>query len=164
MKRVLGFVRLDSGQSMAETALFLPMLVFGLIGGADLARAYALQMAVQNGARAGAESYAVGFAPTYAQTITRTLDELQRTPGMRWNCVIPASPPNANYCHDAAAPGDVIVTVQTASAQPCASPPPIDDPCFVSVEVKYTFRTVVAWPLVPNVANFDRTTTMRTFY
>src|SRR5438093_12006470 len=53
----------DLGQSMVELALLLPVLVFGLIGGADLARAFALQLSVQNGARAGAEAYAVNQSP-----------------------------------------------------------------------------------------------------
>ena len=59
MKRRFVFARLDAGQSMVELALLLPVIAVGLIGAADLARAFALQMAVQNGARAGAEAYAI---------------------------------------------------------------------------------------------------------
>jgi len=44
------------------------------------------------------------------------------------------------------------------------SPPTVDDPCFVTVEITYTFRTLIPWPLIPNTANFDRSTTMRLFY
>ena len=54
MKKFLRFVRGDRGQSIVELALALPILVFLLIGGADLARAFAIQIAVQNGARAAA--------------------------------------------------------------------------------------------------------------
>ena len=57
-------LREDVGQSIVELSLMLPLLVFGLIGGADLARAFAIQLAVQNGARAGAESYAIDSTPT----------------------------------------------------------------------------------------------------
>src|SRR5439155_726664 len=49
----------DLGQSMVELALLLPVLVFGLICGADLARAYALQLAVQNGGPAGERAQAL---------------------------------------------------------------------------------------------------------
>lgn len=71
----------DRGQSMVELALTLPILVFTLIGGADLARAYAIQLAVQNGARAGAEAAAVNQAPTATSIVLRTRDEMARTPG-----------------------------------------------------------------------------------
>src|SRR5437899_11189633 len=70
---------------MVELALLLPILVFGLIGAADLARAFALQLAIQNGARAGAEAYAINFTPTRALAIQRAMDEMSRTPGMATN-------------------------------------------------------------------------------
>ena len=154
------FFRHEVGQSLVELALLLPVLAVALIGAADLARGYALQMAVQNGARAGAESYAVGFTPTAAGTIARSLDEMDRTPGMRWNCLT-----SGNSCHDSSAPGDVVLTVkQSDGTSDCISPPSVATPCFVTVQVKYTFRTIAPWPLVPNIATFDRSTTMRTFY
>jgi Flp pilus assembly protein TadG len=137
---------------MVELALLLPILVFGLIGGADLARAYALQLAVQNGARAGAESYAIDFTPTPAEAIDRTKDEMGRTPG---------------FTKDAFGKVNATVTVTVAEADgatACVSPPTVAEPCFVTVQVQYTFRTIIPWPLVPNVANFNRQTTMRTFY
>jgi len=137
---------------MVELALLLPILVFGLIGGADLARAYALQLAVQNGARAGAESYAIDFTPTPAEAIRRTKDEMGRTPG---------------FTKDAFGDVNATVTVTVAEADgatACISPPTVAEPCFVTVQVQYTFRTIIPWPLVPNVANFNRQTTMRTFY
>jgi Flp pilus assembly protein TadG len=137
---------------MVELALLLPILVFGLIGGADLARAYALQLAVQNGARAGAESYAIDFTPTPAEAIDRTKDEMGRTPG---------------FTKDAFGKVNATVTVTVAEADgatACVSPPTVAEPCFVTVQVQYTFRTIIPWPLIPNVANFNRQTTMRTFY
>jgi Flp pilus assembly protein TadG len=133
---------------MVELALLLPVLVFGLIGGADLARAYALQLAVQNGARAGAEAYAIDFAKNQAQAITRARTEMAQTPGM-----------NANLA-------TINLTVaQTDGATTCVvSPPTVDNPCFVTVRVRYTFNTIIPWPIIPTTANFDRTTTMRLFY
>ena len=69
---------------MVELALLLPVMVFGLIGAADLARAYALQLAVQNGARAGAEAYAIDYAKNQAQAITRARTEMSQTTGLWW--------------------------------------------------------------------------------
>jgi Flp pilus assembly protein TadG len=58
-----------------ELSLLLPVLVFGLLGGADLARAYASQLAVQNAARAGAEAAAIGVASD-TQVVTYARAEL----------------------------------------------------------------------------------------
>lgn len=137
----------DGGQSMVELALTLPILVFSLIGGADLARAYAIQLAVQNGARAGAEAAAITypFALTESSIKTRTIDEMDRTPGMvATNALI------------------TVTFKQLDGTTACTDPPSPTTPCYATVRVRYTFRTVTPWPLVPNVAYFDRSTTMRT--
>jgi Flp pilus assembly protein TadG len=134
----------EAGQSLVEFALTLPLLVYTLIGGADLARAYALQLAVQNGARAGAEAAAIDFAPTVSAAQARALDEMARTPGLDTaQAVVSVSFKRADGTTD------------------CVNPPTIATPCFATVRVQYTFRTVIPWPLIPNVANFDRTTVMR---
>ena len=65
---------------MVELALTLPLLTFALLGGADLARAFALQIAVENGARAGAESYAIDSTPTTAEAQSAVVNEINRTP------------------------------------------------------------------------------------
>ena len=134
---------------MVELALLLPILVFCLIGAADLARAFALQLAIQNGARAGAEAYAITFSPSLFTAQTRALDEMSRTPGMDIN--------NPSLNVDAWA-------LQADGATTCLRPPTVATPCFVTVSIQYTFHTLVPWPLIPNTANFDRSTTMRTFY
>ena len=134
---------------MVELALLLPILVFGLIGAADLARAFALQLAIQNGARAGAEAYAITFSPSLVTAQTRAMDEMSRTPGMDVN--------NPNL--------QVFASVaQADGVTACLRPPTVDTPCFVTVEVQYVFHTIVPVPFIPNTANFDRSTTMRTFY
>jgi len=134
----------DQGQSLVELALTLPILVFVLLGGADLARAFALQMAVQNGARAGAEAAAIDYTPTASEAEARARDEMGRTPGMNGT--------------------DPIVTITFAQANgttACVDPPAVATPCYATVRVRYTFRTITPWPLIPNTANFDRITTMR---
>ena len=137
----------DRGQSMVELALTLPILVFTLIGGADLARAYAIQLAVQNGARAGAEAAAINYPFTLTETSirARTIQEMDRTPGMT------------------AANAVITVTFkQVDGVTTCTDPPTPTNPCYATVRVQYTFNTITPWPLIPNVANFDRSTKMRT--
>jgi len=139
------FIGCDRGQSIVEVALLLPLLVFVLIGGADLARAFALQLAVQNGARAGAEAAAIDFAPSTGGARARALNEMSRTPAL----------------DPAAATIDVTFTKTDGSV--CAIDPTPADPCWATVRVQYDFRTVTPWPLIPNTAHFDRTTLMRIF-
>lgn len=135
----------ELGQSLAEFSLSLPLIVFLLLGGVDLARAYAVQLAVQNGARAGAEAAAIDYAPTASLAEARARDEMARTPGM------------------SATGATVTVTfAQSDGVTACLGTPTVATPCFATVRVQYTFRTVTPWPLIPNVANFDRSTTMRT--
>jgi Flp pilus assembly protein TadG len=136
--------RHEGGQSLVEFSLTLPLLVYTLMGGADLARAYALQLAVQNGARAGAEAAAIDFAPTVAAAQARAIDEMGRTPSL-----------------DTAQATVSVTFKQADGTTDCVNPPTIATPCFATVRVQYTFRTVIPWPLIPNVANFDRTTVMR---
>ena len=131
---------------MVELALTLPLLVFAILGGADLARAFALQIAVENGARAGAESYAIDSTPTNAEAQTAVVNEINRTPTAN----VQAS--------------DVTVTKAKSDGTACVSPPTVATPCFVSVRVVYGWSTIIAWPIVPNSGTFDRTTTIRTFY
>ena len=146
MMRASNFAASERAQSLVEVALLLPLLVFVLLGGADLARAFALQLAVQNGARAGAEAAAIDFSPTQNEARNRALDEMSRTPALN------TSDPS------------IVITVSFKRADgvtDCTGDPTVIDPCYATVRVQYTFHTVTAWPLIPNTANFDRTTTMR---
>ena len=133
---------------MVELALTLPLLVFGVVGGADLARAFALQIAVENGARAGAEAYAITSVPTLALAQTAVKEEINRTP-------------TANAT-------DSMITLTTARADGTTmclpGTPTIATPCYVSVRVQYAWQTLIAWPIIPNSGTFDRTTTIRMFY
>jgi Flp pilus assembly protein TadG len=134
----------DLGQSMIETALMLPILVFLVLAGGDMARGFALQIAIQNGARAGAEAAAIDFTPTQAETIARARDEMSRTPGM-----------------DSNAPGVAVSFKQANGTTDCVSPPTLANPCFATVRVTWVWHTITAWPLIPNTFSFDRSTTMR---
>jgi Flp pilus assembly protein TadG len=154
VKKFLSFVRADLGQSIVELALAMPILVYLLVGGADMARAFAVQIAVQNGARAGAEASAISFTPTNAEAVAWTQQEMGRTPGM--NSSICQAPPSSTTC-------TITVTRLQADGTACLQTPDLINPCYFTVRVQYTFRTIVPWPLIPNQFNFDRSTTVRTF-
>ena len=141
------FITSDSGQSLVEISLVLPLFVFGLLAGADLARAFAVQLAVQNGARAGAESYAIDSTPSTIEAQNAAIAEMNRTP------TIAATIANVT-----------VVEAQTDGVTTCVHPPPSATPCFVTVRVTYTWRAITAWPWIPNTANFDRTTIFQMFY
>ena len=140
-------MRDDHGQSLVETALFLPILVFLILAGGDMARGYAMQIAVQNGARAGAEAAAIDYTPTKVEAEARAKDEMSRTPGI-----------------DITSPGLTVQVVFHSGGfvdNTCASPPTTSNPCFATVTVTMPWRTVTAWPLIPNTFTFNRSTTVR---
>src|SRR5438046_4006406 len=117
--RLPRFVISESAQSLVEISLVLPLLVFGLLAGADLARAFAVQLAVQNGARAGAESYAIDQTPLAIEARQAAVDEMNRTPTL-----------NAQV-------SDVSVTeAQIDGVSACIRPPTALTPaCYVTVRV-----------------------------
>jgi Flp pilus assembly protein TadG len=155
MRQLRSFLRVDLGQSIVELALALPLMTFLLVGGADVARAYAIQIAVQNGARAGAEASAIDFTPTGAEAVAWTQQEMGRTPGM--DSSICQVPPSATTC-------TITVTrKQSDGTTDCLQTPSVATPCFFTVRVQYRFRTIIPWPLVPNQFDFDRKTMVRTF-
>ena len=141
------FWKAPDGQSIVELALCLPLLVFGVVGGADLARAYALQIAVENGSRAGAEAYAITSIPTALEAQQAAVDEINRTPTAAATTAMVQ-----------------VTTTLTDGVSACVSASTIATPCFVNVRVRYNWQTLVAWPLIPNSGTFDRTTSIRTFY
>lgn len=134
--------RREDGQSLVETALALPLLVFLLIGGADFARAFSVQVGVLNAARAGVEA-AVTRAPGVTlpvvaddpAVIAYARDELGRVPG------VDGSAATITVAHTTGAGGELLTTVR----------------------VRYTHRTVVPWPLIPNTLALDRSATFRRF-
>jgi Flp pilus assembly protein TadG len=125
----------ESGQALVETALSLSLLVFTILGGADMARAFAAQLGVQNSARAGAEASVTRAATTDAQIIAYATDELGRIAG------VDAAAATISVTHTTGAGGESLVNVR----------------------VRYTYRTLVPWPLVPNTLSLDRTVTFRNY-
>ena len=153
MNAVRQYLRDQVGQSLVEIALTLPMLCFLLIGGADIARAFAIQIAVQNGARAAAEASAIDYTPTNTEALTWAIQEMNRTPGM-----------NANLCNPSTATCTItIARKQSDGVTSCIQTPDIATPCFFSVRIQYTWKTIIPWPMIPNQFQLDRTTIVRAF-
>lgn len=138
------FVAEERGQSIVETALMLPIMIFLILAGGDMARGFALQIAIQNGARAGAEAAAIDYTPTQLETEARARDEMGRTPGMDKN-----------------APSVSVKFTQSDGVTTCVNPPTLANPCFATVRVIMPWRTITAWPLIPNTFTFDRQTRVR---
>lgn len=139
--------RNDHGQAIVETALMLPILIFLILAGGDMARGYAIQIAIQNGARAGAEAAAIDYTPTKVESENRARDEMGRTPGMD--------------AYDIGTVVDIKFHDGGGTDGTCVSPPTQAQPCFATVNVRMTWHTITAWPLIPNVFHFDRSTTVR---
>lgn len=145
----------ESGQSLIELALALPMLVFLLMGGTDFARALSTEVGVQNAARVGAEA-AAARAPGVTQpvpnddaaTIAYAREEFSRVPGVD---------------SSAAATTITVRRFRADGVTACLNPPTTAVPCYVTVRVQYTFRTVVPWPLLPNTIALDNAVQFRTY-
>lgn len=125
----------------------LPILIFLILAGGDMARGYAIQIAIQNGARAGAEAAAIDYTPTKAEAEARARDEMGRTPGMD--------------AYDVGTFVGVAFHDGGGTDGTCVSPPTLARPCFATVNVRMTWHTITAWPLIPNTFVFDRSTTVR---
>jgi hypothetical protein len=105
------------------------------MGGADIARVYAAQLAVENAARAGAEASVMRVATTDAAITSYASDELGRMAGFD------ATQSTITITHTTGAGGESLVNVR----------------------VRYTFHTLTPWPGVPNAVALDRTATFRNY-
>lgn len=167
VRRALRRVGGEAGQSLVEVALALPLLTFTLLGGADMARAFAVQLAVQNGARAAAESMALDATPTGIEASAHAQDEMNRTPGMNvagtctqsgtnWTCggatvtVLFTGSDGSTACTGAASTAVVGTSSLTA-------------PCFANIRVRYVYSTLILWPGLPHTFTFDRSTMYRRY-
>jgi Flp pilus assembly protein TadG len=130
----IGLAR-DHGQALVETALALSLLVFTLMGGADIARVYAATLAVENASRAGAEAAVMRVAMTDPAIASYASDELGRVSG------VDATKATITVTHTTGSGGESLVNVR----------------------VQYTFRTLTPWPGVPNAVALDRTATFRNY-
>ena len=148
------FLSSSRGQSLVELSLALPLLTFTLLGGADMARAFAIQLAVQNGARAAAEATALDTTPTSTEATAHAQQEMDRTPGM--------SAGSATVTV-AFTQSDGTTACTGAASTAVAGTSSINTPCYAKVRVQYSFSTLIAWPGLPRTFSFDRTTMYRRY-
>lgn len=146
-------LRGEAGQSVIELALALPMLVFLLMGGADFARSLSAQVGVLNAARVGAESAAARATGVSQPVVTDDAAviafaraELSRVPSV-----------------DATLATITVRSFRADGSTACLTPPTTATPCYVTVRVRYPFRTAIAWPLLPNAIDLDRSAQFRTY-
>ena len=155
------------GQSLVETALALPLMAFTLLGGADMARAFAIQLAVQNGARAAAEAAALDVYRTSTDIAEHAQQEMDRTPGMSVSGTCTASGTTLT-CGGSTISVTFTQANKTSACSGAASTAvagtsSIATPCYANINVRYTFSTLVAWPGLPHSFTFNRDTFFRRY-
>lgn len=161
------FLWSSRGQSLVETALALPLMAFTLLGGADMARAFAIQLAVQNGARAGAEAAALDVYRTSADVAYHAQQEMDRTPGMN----VSGSCTQSGTVLTCGGATITVTFTQSNGTSACtnagstaaAGSSSIVTPCYANIRVQYTFSTLVSWPGLPTTFTFDRSTKYRRY-
>ncbi len=134
--------RRERGQSLAEFAILLPLLLILTLGAIDYGRVYFAYVSVTNAARNGAQYASVSpdAAADEAGVREAVLDEtsaLLDTSPTNPSVVLVSPPPASPSCQD-------------ADANPCAR-----------VTVHYTFHTLVSWPGLPSSIEVQRTVEMR---
>lgn len=153
------------GQSLIELGITTPVLVFALIAGVDLLRVGAVQQAVINGARVGAEYAGGNVSGDPDVLLSRIYNEIKSTPGMNAGASSLAqcsgNPPYLTACAVIPIPSGGKFPGTTFSGSPCAGSTGTgstsSNVCYVKVEVRFTFKTLIAWPWVPNQVTLDRT-------
>lgn len=132
-----------------------------------MARAFSVQLAVQNGARAGAEAGALMASPTGSAVATRTQTELNNTPGVNAS----GSCAQAGHVFTCGSATITVIFTKSDGTSACtgaastsvAGTSTTGTPCFANVEVRYTFTTLTPWPGLPHSFTFDRTTMYRRY-
>ncbi len=131
----------ELGQSLVEIGLALPLVVLALLGGADLGHALGVQLAIQSGARVAAEAMTLTSTPTQAGAQSYALAEAGSTRGVDSSKVtVTLTQHKGDFSDGSCAP----------------TSPSLTAPCYVTVRVVYTYRTLLPWPGIPTYLTFDR--------
>ena len=137
-------IRGTRGQSLAEFALLLPILMILMLGAIDFGRLYFAYVSVTNASRNAAQ---------YGSFNTLRANDEDCTDGA---------------CLRLAAVADTTNLLNTSSTNPLVT----TEPCAVGsrddqgnecvrVTVTYTFETLVPWPVLPSSIEMSRTVQMR---
>ena len=166
--------RPNSGQSVAEFALVLPVLLLMLVGIADLGRLYNSAVAVESAAREAAD-YGSFVATNWTPVnIPVTVDEMRlractavagshlqdyetTDPGGNTTCTNPSF--TCTLVHGAAS-ADCAASGGFAGGVDCADP--LTEPaCTVHVRMTYRFRLLLAIPPFPATIDLNRDSSFR---
>jgi Flp pilus assembly protein TadG len=139
-------LRSESGASLIELALVMPMLLLFLFGVVDFGRAYFLQLEVAGAADAGA-TYGSQYATDAAGITSAAKLDAPDVPGgvattSSWGC----------ECSDGTS-----VTPSCSSAPSC----PINLVYYVTVTTSATYHPLFPWPGIPSPISLSASTTMR---
>jgi Flp pilus assembly protein TadG len=146
--------RTDRGQSVVEFALVLPLLVFLMVGIVDLARIYTTMLSVESAAREAADWGAFGSlkwsdAATVSGTVEPEMQKRACVASSNLTDYAPTSPTtcaNPSFHYDLSMDGGnnwVDFATTAASPNPCNNAARTPDPCWVRVELTYTFNLFV---------------------
>jgi len=136
----------DGGQALVEIALAIPLVFLVLLGGADFARGLNIDLALGSAARSAAELAALADDPALFDATAAVRGDLAHTPGLD-----PSAASAAMTTHN----GDGV------DGSCVDDPPSVENPCFSTVRVTYTFSTLFGWPGLPRSIVFERSRTFR---
>jgi Flp pilus assembly protein TadG len=165
----------ERGQSVVEFALVLPLLVFLMVGIIDLARVYTTMLSVESAAREAADYGAFNSLKWSDQA---AVDATVQPELSRRACIAASDLPDYvgpdTSCFNPAVRYDLSMdrgaswvdfAATAASGNPCNNVARVPDPCWVRVELTYTFNLLI--PLnfeafgvrygLPNSLTFTRT-------
>jgi Flp pilus assembly protein TadG len=139
----------NGGQSLAEMALMLPVLVVLLLVALDFSRLYYLAMEVTDAARAGAQFGSANGAAAQntsgIETVAcNSMADLSCTPGVNTTAL--------NFCQCAGSSA----TISCTSPGGCTA---VQN--FVTVTATATFKTVVSYPGIPSSVPVKASVTMQ---
>jgi Flp pilus assembly protein TadG len=169
VQREPGLLRSQSGQSLLEVALMLPMLMLLLLGAIEMGRYMYIYILVGNAARAGAAYGSEGVVQagtndpgvqTAAQNDFQNGGQAPGTVTVTWTNVcgcdsggtLSPNPPTAPYCN-------VPPTGSNSTAGSCTAP--AHWVVMVSVTASGTFQSLFNYPGIPSSITISRTATMR---
>ncbi|HET9457881.1 MAG TPA: TadE/TadG family type IV pilus assembly protein [Candidatus Limnocylindrales bacterium] len=161
--------RRQSGQSVAEFAVILPVVLLLLVAIADLGRLYTSAMAVESAAREAADFGAFEAENWTPVNISTTLAEMERractaAAGSHLQDYETTDPVNHTSCTN---PTFVCTLERNGAATDCASSggftngvdcsdPLTEPPCSVHIEMNYQFHLLLAIPPLPGAIAISR--------
>jgi Flp pilus assembly protein TadG len=130
------------GQSLAEFAILLPILLILALGAVDYGRVYFAYISVTNAARNGAQYGSTGL------DAAADVDGIRDAALEETTELLNASPTNPTVSVQGPFPASP--SCQDGDANPC-----------VKVTVQYTFDTLFDWPGLPTAVTMERSVQMR---